>query len=182
MKPDVKLNFNQGMLRPLTTDDIHDGYLDGLNDPEVNRYLDRKSEVVHTFQSLGEFVEKECASYDSILWGVWILGVEKHIGTARIHSIDLNHKIGCIGICLFNKKYWGTGVGSQVIHEITEWAHNNLLLHWVEAGIYEKNLASQKAFLSAGYKWIYEIKNKFLLDGQPTNVKYYAKIKLDAET
>ena len=47
-------------------------------------------------------------------------------------------------------------------------------IRWVEAGIYAENIASEKAFLSAGYKWIYDIPDKYLFEGSPTKVKIFA--------
>lgn len=48
MSPDTILNFEGGYLRPLKPEDVHAGYVSGLNDPEVNRYLDG---VKHTKQT-----------------------------------------------------------------------------------------------------------------------------------
>ena len=47
-------------------------------------------------------------------------------------------------------------------------------LRWIEAGAYEQNIASQRAFLSAGYVWVYDVPEKYLLDGVPVTVKFYA--------
>jgi hypothetical protein len=40
MIPDVELPMARGFIRPISCLDLHQGYVDGLNDPEVNRYLE----------------------------------------------------------------------------------------------------------------------------------------------
>jgi len=57
---------------------------------------------------------------------------------------------------------------------VTQWVFKTLKLRWIEAGIYAGNIASEKAFLSAGYEWIYEIPDKYLFEGNPAKVKVFA--------
>ena len=38
MNFELILHFDGGYLRPLKVEDIHEKYISGLNDPEVNRY------------------------------------------------------------------------------------------------------------------------------------------------
>jgi hypothetical protein len=40
VNPSIQLRFEGGLLRVLTPADIHPMYISGLNDPQVNRYLD----------------------------------------------------------------------------------------------------------------------------------------------
>ena len=173
MMPNLELSFDGGYLRPLKILDIHKDYIDGLNDPTVNFYLDSVKFNHQTFESVSNYVSLNSASIDSVLWGVWLKEYENHVGTVCIHGIELRHKTAYIGICLFNKDTWGFGVGSKSIKSVTTWAINYLGLRWVEAGIFSSNVASQKAFVSAGYTWIYDIPKKYIHDGQPVDVKIY---------
>lgn len=174
MNLDAKLNFQSGYLRSLMISDIHDGYVAGLNDPEINRYLDG---VKHTFQkneTVSTFVQHNIESRDAILFGIWRADASEHCGTIRLHAIEHNHHTANIGICLFDKSVWGQGIGAKAIRAVSAWAVNELNLRWIEAGAYEQNIASQKAFLSAGYDWIYDIPDKYLFEGKPDTVKVYA--------
>ncbi len=169
-----KLIFNDGFLRPLNAEDVHPSYVDGLNDPDVNRYLETK----HTHQTSGtvtNFVINNRKSGDSILWGIWKESDVNHSGTVRLHGVNLDHGIAYIGICIFNKKIWGKGIGTKAIKIVTEWAITNLKLRWIEAGAFEDNLASQHAFLNADYEWVFDVKDKFLYEGKPTTVKIFAR-------
>ena len=105
--PTVVLKLKGGYLRPLLPEDVHPGYVSGLNDPEVNRYLEVRH-AIQTTQSVVDFVIANKESDNSVLWGVWQYGSERHCGTARLHSIDYNQMKAYIGVCLFDKTTWGT--------------------------------------------------------------------------
>ncbi len=177
MIPDTQLTFSGGYLRPLSPDDVHHGYVEGLNDPDVNRYLDGVKRSTQTTQSVVDFVKGNRDSSNCILWGIWQEGSEAHCGTVRLHGIDTYHGVALIGVCLFDKAAWGKRIGSKAIAVITRWAIDNLKLRWIEAGAFEENTSSQMAFLGAGYNWIYDIPGKYLLEGKPTVVKIYAARK-----
>lgn len=174
MNPRVELTFSGGKLRALTAEDVHFGYVDGLNDPEVNRYLDGVRRVLQNTESVIEFVVDNLNSHSGVLWGIWETDSEKHCGTVRVHSIDPYHKTALIGVCVFDQRSWGKRIGSGAIAAVTDWALCNFGLRWVEAGAYEQNVSSQKAFLAAGYEWVFDIPGKYLFEGKPANVKVFA--------
>jgi ribosomal-protein-alanine N-acetyltransferase len=174
MSPDVVLNFEGGYLRPLTTADVHAAYVSGLNDPDVNRYLDGVKHTVQTTQTVTDFVAASEASSNSVLWGIWQENARNHCGTVRLHGIEYHHKTAHLGVCLFDKTAWRQQLGKKAISAVTQWAINTLDLRWVEAGAYLDNIASQRTFLSAGYSWVFDIPGKYVLEGKPTTVKVFA--------
>jgi [ribosomal protein S5]-alanine N-acetyltransferase len=172
MNLDLILHFDGGYLRPLKVDDIHEKYISGLNDPEVNRYL----EVRHENQSetmVTKFVQCAQQSSNSVLFGIWLRDQDHHCGTLRLHGIDANKRSAHIGICIFDKKAWGKQVGTNAIATATKWAFEDLGLNCVEAGAYLENVGSQRAFMKAGYLWVKDIEGKFNLHDKPTTVKIY---------
>ncbi len=177
MTPNVQLNIIGGHMRPLTLSDVNMEYVNGLNDPEVNRYLDNASRSKHTQQSVLNFVRSNLQSDNSILWGIWLTKQQSLSGTVRLHGIDPHHGVASIGVCLFNKATWGKGLGSYAISAVTQWAMQYLKLRWIEAGVYEENVISQRAFVKAGYEFISDISGKYLLGGKPAKVKIYAAHK-----
>lgn len=174
MTPDVVLGFVGGYARPLRSEDVHPGYVDGLNDIEVNRYLDSVKRVSQTEQTVRDFVKQNREAGDAVLFGIWTHDAIPHVGTVRIHRIDGVHKTAHIGICLFAKEVWGKGIGSRATRAVTQWALDSVGLRWIEAAAYSQNVASQKNFIRAGYEWIYDVPGKFLLDGAPATVKVFA--------
>lgn len=161
-------------MRPLRLTDLHMAYVEGLNSPEVNRFLDGVKHSAQTMESVKAFVSAEASSINSVLLGIWPYGSSQHVGTVRVHSLDHRHGTAHIGVCLFDKAVWGKGIGRNAIRAATEWAMQTFSLRWIEAGAYEANLASQRAFTSAGYEWVFDIPGKYLLEDTPTTVKVYA--------
>ena len=177
MNPEIILAFSGGSLRALKSEDIHQGYIAGLNDNQVNRYLEVRHSV-QTEQSVLKFIQDNQQARNDVLFGIWRDGQQYHCGTIRLHSAEDLKRSAHIGLCIFDKSAWGHGLGSKAIACVTKWAINDLDLRWIEAGIYEENIASQKAFLSAGYEWIADIPQKYILDGNPAVIKIYAKRKV----
>jgi len=173
MSPKLVLPITGGFLRPLSEKDVHQDYIDGLNDLDVNRYLNTVKYSKQTKESVISFVTINKLSLNSILWGIWSSQLIHHIGTVRLHNIDHDHRIAYIGVCIFDKSFWGKGFASQAISVVTRWAFDILKLRWVEATIYDENLYSQRVFLKAGYKWINDIHGKYLLEGIPVSVRVY---------
>jgi RimJ/RimL family protein N-acetyltransferase len=172
-----KLVFEGGYLKPLTIDDIHVDYINGLNDPDVNRYLVSVRAVPVTMESAKGFVESSRESVTEILFGIWVDGMKDFAGTVRAHSIEMENRTAKIGICIFDKECWGRGLGKAVIIKVTEWLHEVVGVRWVEAGVYGDNTASSRLFASAGYTAEYEINGKYLYDGKPVTVEMYTSKK-----
>lgn len=172
MSPDTVLKFEGGHLRPLKSADVHEGYVAGLNDPDVNQYLEIRH-IRQTHQSVLDFVVANELSGNSLLWGIWQDESHRHQGTVRLHGIEHVHKTAHIGVCLFDKATWGKHIGQKAILVVTQWAIDSLQLRWVEAGAYVENIASQKAFLASGYAWKFDIPGKYILEGKPTTVKVF---------
>lgn len=173
MNREVVLEFEGGYLRSLKPEDVHAGYVSGLNDPEVNRYLEVRH-ATQTEQSVVGFVRYNQESSSTFLFGIWQGDEPRHCGTVRLHGIEHHHKTAHIGICLFDKPAWGKKLGSKAIRAVTQWAFDTLGLRWVEAGAYSSNVASEKTFLAAGYEWIYDVPDKYLLEGKPARVRVFA--------
>lgn len=173
MNPELVLKFDGGFLRVLQPADVHDEYVAGLNDPEVNRFLELKYSK-QTSESVVQFVSNDQQSPGSVLFGIWQDAYPDHVGTVRIHGVEYRHRTAHIGVCLFDKRVWGRGLGTKAIKMATRWALDELGLRWVEAGVFADNHSSTHAFLSAGYSWVYDIPDKYLLDDMPTTVKIFA--------
>jgi RimJ/RimL family protein N-acetyltransferase len=174
MRSSKTLNFEGGYLRILDANDVHDQYVSGLNNTEINFFLDAVRGIEQTKEGIKNYVTLNADSENSLLWGVWVNEMNEHVGTVRVHGIDFRHRIASIGVCIFNKKAHGRGVGAKAIQIATQWTCENFDLRWVEAGIYAANYASQKSFERAGYEWILDFPGKYLHEGLPADIKIYA--------
>ncbi len=174
MRSSKTLNFEGGYLRILEANDVHNEYVSGLNNPEINFFLDAVKGIMQTKDSVKNYVLFNADSESSLLWGIWLHEMKEHIGTVRFHNIDFRHRTANIGVCIFNKKAQGRGVGVRAIQIATQWVYENFDLRWIEAGIYAANYVSQKAFERAGYEWILDFPGKYLHEGHPADIKIYA--------
>jgi [ribosomal protein S5]-alanine N-acetyltransferase len=171
---DTPIQFEGGWFRALRADDVHAGYVDGLNDPEVNRFLVGVRQTRQTTEGVKAFIESNRRSGDALLIGVWREGDAHHCGTLRLHGIEHSNHTAHVGICLFDKSVWGKGLATRAIRAVTAWAQKKYGLRWIEAGVYEGNTGSEKAFRAAGYDFIYDIPDKYLYDGKPIRVRVLA--------
>lgn len=172
-KRELTLRFPFGILRPLLAADIHPGYVAGLNDPDVNRFLVNVRNARQTTASVLEFVEQNLLAPDAILFGIWCQGDKLHCGTVRLHNLGLQQDQVQIGICVFDRRRWGKGMGTSALRTVSEWACGTLGVSAIEAGVYAENMASQKIFVAAGYEWRKDVADTYERDGRPTTVRFY---------
>jgi len=135
-------------LRPLSADDVTAGYVEGLNDPEVYRFLVGPSRQRQTIELVRGFVRANEEDLHAILFGLFVDGSLR--GTSRLHDICLESAY--LGIALFDRSIWGQGWGTRMIRGIVDYAVDSLDVKKVFAGIENENMASQCAFEKAGFQ------------------------------
>ncbi len=172
-KQELRIEFPGGYLRPLAGTDVHTGYVEGLNDPEVNRFLVHVRKVRQTTDMVTQYVEQNLHAADAVLFGIWMNGEDHHCGTVRVHDLGPAHGPAHIGICIFERRKWGAGVGASAIRAVSTWACGFLGLTAIEAGVYADNLGSQRAFLSAGYVWSKDVADPYEPGDSAATVRVY---------
>lgn len=170
-KRQLRIIIPDGFLRPLLAEDVHAGYVDGLNDPAINRYLVAVRQQRQTMETVRNFVRHDDAAADAILFGIWLNGAATHCGTVRLHSIRTDERTAALGICIFDQHAWGHAVGSAAINAVTQWALHTLGLDSISAGTYLDNVASWKAFLKVGYVITEDIHDRYQRDGEAVVVR-----------
>lgn len=145
-----ELQTSRLYLRYLTIADVSQAYVNWLNDPAVNRYLETRH-IEQTIATCEEFIEQCQLDPGSHLFGVFLKETDEHIGNVKIGSIHEHYMRGQISLFIGEKKYWGLGLSSELVSAVTEYGIKKLGLHRLEAGCYEDNLASLRVFLKNGY-------------------------------
>ena len=149
-------------LRPLKVNDITDEYVNGLNDPEVNKYLVSVRQKVQTFKSVEKYVRSNMENPHAILFGIFIKNKPKTlIGTVHVSNLDFFHFIASIGICLFLKRVWNKGYAVKALIIVKEYLFGTIGLHYLEGGAYAENTNSTKLFTRAGFSEMHRVNNKF---------------------
>lgn len=138
------------MLRELTTADVTIEYVEWMNDPAVNRFLE--SRFVHQdLNSIENYIKKISASKYDYLFGIFLAHDAKHIGNIKVGPVNLYHKRAEVGLIIGDKLEWGKGYATEAIAMVSEFAFNELGLMKLTAGCYESNVGSKKAFEKVGY-------------------------------
>ena len=139
------------ILKELEPSDVTQQYVDWLNDPDVNKYLESRF-VYQDNKKVTEFV-KVCHYSDvCFLFGIFTKNGMKHIGNIKIGPINVHHNYAAIGLVIGDKDSWGKGFASKAISMITEFGFKKLKLVKIVAGCYGANIGSKKAFEKSGYR------------------------------
>ena len=152
IKPSLRLDLGNGAyLRPIVEADVTQTYVDGLNDPAVNRYLEVRRRR-QTPESVRAYVRANASDPQAILFGIFSGNVLR--GTLRLHDVDLGSSEAAVGIALFDRDTSGKGLGSSAIAAVARFATTEMSLIRLAAGIYDANTASVRAFEKSGFRRI----------------------------
>jgi ribosomal-protein-alanine N-acetyltransferase len=151
----------------LELSNVTQSYVDWLNDPSINRYLESRF-LPHSIDTTRQFVENCLNSSSSLLFGIRSLQLGgAHVGNIKLGPIDRNHGRGDVGVIIGDKAAWGRGIACEAVRLLVNIARDELNLRKLTAGCYGANIGSQKAFLKAGFHIAGERKEHFLIDGAP---------------
>lgn len=175
MKIDHPLPTERLILRTLTEEDVCDDYVNGLNDPEVRRWLFDARFFRQTRESVTQFIRTNRESPSDIFFGLFLKNSHLWVGTIRVSGISKIHFNCYAGICLFRKEWWGKGLGTEAMNAVVDFLFGELGLHYVEAGAYADNHASISLFKKAGFRVVAEYPDKFRYEKEFLPVVFLAK-------
>jgi len=164
-------------LRLLQWKDITDEYVNWLNDPEVNRYLEARFQA-HTRPSTIQYVQQMFMSSRDFLFGIFLNDSQDYIGTIKVGDLDEHHRSAELGVMLGRRTAWGKGYGTEAVELATRFAFENLRVHKIVASIYKSNKASIKIFEHVGYRRIGHMSSHRLCDGQYVDCELVEMVNL----
>lgn len=144
------LNGEKITLRPVTEADVGPRYVAWLNDPEVSQYLETRFSD-QNLESVRAFVLSKIGSEREHLFAI-CLKDGRHIGNIKLGPVNPHHKNGDVSLFIGEKDCWGKGYAAEAIGLITRWGFRERGLEKLNAGCYEANEGSAKAFEKNGYK------------------------------
>ena len=143
-------------LKELNLSDVNKTYQKWMNDSEIFRFS-KQSNKKHSLRQIKEFVLNKKKSKNEFLYKIMIYENKKnkHMGNIKLGPINFENKTADISYFIGEKNYWGQGITTKAIKMIINLAKKKFKLKKLQAGHWEKNIASKKVLL----------KNKFKLEG-----------------
>lgn len=138
------------LYKRLTSADVSEEYVGWLNDPEITKYLETRF-VQQTLETCRDFVERMNADANQHLFGMFDKEKDRHIGNIKLGFINTHHRKGQISFFIGDKAYHRKGLATEAVGAITQWGFTACSLQKIEAGCYDGNVASLRAFLKCGY-------------------------------
>jgi RimJ/RimL family protein N-acetyltransferase len=147
---DCILESGRLRLRPLLPADVTETYCRWMNDSEVTRHLECRFQT-HTLQSLREYVSRFQADPRNLLLAIMLRQDERHIGNIKLGPINAIHRFADMGLLIGEKDCWDQGYATEAIRLLRGYAFEELGLHRLQAGCYDTNPGSARAFQKAGF-------------------------------
>lgn len=176
MLPIEPLTGHQIYLKELLPTDVTEQYIQWLNDPSINQFLESRHQI-QTIQSCQNFINELKKQGNSYFWGIYCKETDQHIGNIKLGPVNPIYQRAAIGLLIGNKTFWSKGIATEAIQLVTQFALQTLKLHKVDAGCYATNLGSKKAFLNCGYQVEGILKEHFYYQNKFEDYTLLGKVK-----
>jgi len=149
-KESIRLESDQLLLRTVTLSDCSPRYLQWLNDPMVNRYLETRFQE-QSLASIREFVQAMYQNPHQFLLAIVEKGSSRHIGNIKLGPVNPFHRHADVSYFIGERDCWGKGYATAAIRRVCAFGFSDVGLHRIQAGVYERNLGSIRALEKAGF-------------------------------
>lgn len=153
-------------LERLTLKHLSQSYVEWLNDPEVNRFLESGGD--YTIEKLKKYlIEQE--KKDIFFWAIFTKKDFRHIGNVKIDPINIEENSGEYGILIGEKTQWGKGYASEASLKVFQYCFEKINLSKVTLGVVENNHKARKIYEKMGFIVESVIQNTSVYDGKQSN-------------
>lgn len=168
-------------LRQIELKDCVPSYVNWLNDPAVNQYLETKWSQ-QTMESIREFVREQRESNDSILFAIVDNTTNNHIGNIKIGPVHPHYNHGDISYFIGDKSCWNKGMATEAIGLICRFGFEDMGLNRIEAGTYKNAEASWRALEKNHFKREGVLREEVYFHGVYMDVYRYGLLKREWKT
>lgn len=165
MNDQIQLSGDRIYLRRLTPEDVTQRYIDWLNDPAINRYLETRF-CEQDRKKVLSFVKEKTTSRFEYLFGIFLHNENRHIGNIKIGPVNQYHRFAPISLFIGDKESWGKGFATEAIDLVVRFSFEELKLKKLEAGCYKENIGSRRAFEKCGFSVEGILKNRREVEGK----------------
>ena len=151
-------------LKPFGREHLTDlNYFEWLRTIEVVQWLGRDEYLNGiSYEEVEEYVEDVWSNPYRHFYAVYFKDLDEFIGTATINFINQEQekrKTADIGIMIGERKYWGKGLGRDILASISKFAFSSMAARKLTAGAMSPNVGVIKAFERVGFKEEGRIRN-----------------------
>jgi [ribosomal protein S5]-alanine N-acetyltransferase len=161
----MKLIGKRIYVKILAPEDVTEAYVEWMNDPEINQYLESRFRI-QTMNSVCSFVNEMNNSPIDALFGMFLNDSHEHIGNIKIGNINTFHRRAEVGLVIGNRTMWGKGYGAEAIALVTKYGFEELNLNKLTAGMYVENMGSYKAFIKCNWRHVATLKEHCFSHGK----------------
>lgn len=147
----VTIETDRFLLRTLTVIDVGTKYYSWINSPAKSQYI-VYAKKERTIDELKEYVEQRVKSKSALLFGIFDIINNEHIGNIKYEPIDFENRTALMGILIGDESYRGKGVASEVINVSANWLWNVYGISKVFLGVESGNNAAISAYKKAGFR------------------------------
>lgn len=165
-------------LRQIEMKDCKERYVEWLNDPEVNQYLETKW-VRQDMESIEAFVKSQRENSHSVLFAIISKEENSHIGNIKIGPIHEHYSHADISYFIGDKQFWNKGIATEAIRLVCEFGFEELGLHRIEAGAYAAAVGSWKALEKNGFHREGIFRDQVILNNEYMDIYRYGLLRSD---
>lgn len=158
------LKGDRASLSPFGHDDPTERHLSWINDSNIMQFTEARY-APHTLESLAAYIEDNKNNPDALFWRI-LNAQGAHIGNLRLSGLSSVHKRADIAIIIGEKSHWGTGIATEALGVVSNYAFSVLKLNKLTAGAYAENERSRRLFEQAGFFLEARLKSHYLFNGK----------------
>jgi [ribosomal protein S5]-alanine N-acetyltransferase len=169
----MKLQYKNYYLKKFTIADISDSYINWLNDPEVNKFLEAKYQTWN-YENTRVYIESFQNTKAKFLFGIYTLEGDKYIGNGSISTVNYNTEVFEFALFVGDQSYWGKGVALEVSLLLLKFGFDELKLRKVFGGAYSNQIASRFTLKKIGLVQEAKLREKYIFEGKPIDHVIYS--------
>lgn len=106
---------------------------------------------------------------DDVVGGIGVEVGDPRSLTGSDHCAEIGYWLG--------EPFWGSGIMSEAVVGLTEWAFAELHLVRIHAAVYARNPTSARVLTKAGYEFEGRLRARYFRDGEYIDGLLYAKLR-----
>jgi ribosomal-protein-alanine N-acetyltransferase len=150
ISPELSIETERLLIRPLVTEDVSDRYLSWLMDSEAKKWI-TSADCTKQLTDLRSYVEQRVSRDD-----VWFLGIfdkdrNLHIGNIKYEPIVASLKAAVMGVLIGDPSYRGKGVFPEVFLPTAKCLGSRRGIDSIFLGVNLDNFAAVRAYSAVGF-------------------------------